>query len=242
MASVSYDNSGANSFGTGSPASTLAVTLTIGSGSSRAIAAVLLYYWNGVEPSAVGISGAGATGWGLVTGTKNTTAVDFGAGNSARMQIWSGIAPSSGSQTVTASWTTNASAAALLVYAASSVDQSTPVYNGNVVATNSVLSSWTLTATTAASDLGFDATLDGFGGETVSGGDASQVRKMTGIASGAFGFSGSTAVNPSGTSTVFGWSIGGNSGNHGQTLGVFKALGAAPPAAPAGTVWTFQQG
>src|SRR5438105_6533552 len=112
---VAYDNSASNLV---APGTSVAVTLTIGSGSNRA-AACLIFLGNAISNPSV--TGAGTT-WTLVA---NTTANSGGA----TTQIYVAAAPASGSQTVTVSWTTSA-VCIVSVIAASGVDQTTPLISG----------------------------------------------------------------------------------------------------------------
>src|SRR3989442_5001360 len=92
---------------------------TVGSGENRAACLALAMY-----TAITGVSGSlGGVGASLVASTSVFN-------NFTGSQLWAVIAPPSGSQTATMSWTT-ASSASLSVTTVTGADQTTPMNNGN---------------------------------------------------------------------------------------------------------------
>jgi hypothetical protein len=120
---VTFDNSNS---GSTEANTTLSVTLNIAAGANMAI--VVHIVADGAE-TGITVSGAGASGWAAIPGAND--------GVGGHITMWGATAPSSGSQTVTASWT----GAAELVMGVTTyigVDQTTPFANGTYAATNTV--------------------------------------------------------------------------------------------------------
>src|SRR5438309_452080 len=141
--SATFDTTGTNNVSLGT---TVAVTLTVGTGANRAVMVGLGF---GVHTATgIAVTGAGASGWALVSGT------DTGSAVTRRTLIWAATNPSTGSQTVTATWTVNADCVMGVVTAAG-VDQTTPVVNGTSQTAASA-SADTLVITSKTGDLTMD--------------------------------------------------------------------------------------
>jgi hypothetical protein len=119
--SVAYDNSqGVN----GNSVTTLTTaSFTVGSGQNMA-AAIGFFRYNAVTAITMSLGGVAAT--------ELASSHAINGGNGEEASFWSVIAPPSGSQTATASWTT-AAFASLVPVTASGVDQTNPLNNGTVV-------------------------------------------------------------------------------------------------------------
>lgn len=152
---VAYDNS--NSAGTAS-ATSLSFSLTIGSGSNRAIAIGCAWSNKAITADAVTVGGTNAPA------VANTTATN--GSNSDMTKIYALANPASGSQTISISWTT----AAVAVCGAVSVtgaDQTTPLNNGNTN-TSAANAAPTVSVTSNSGDLTFAvANIDS--GNTIAG-------------------------------------------------------------------------
>lgn len=139
---AAYDNSvAAADFGVTTVTSG---SFTVSSSANRGIAAGLAAYDALISSVTMTLAGQSGT---LVTGTLLT----WNAGT-ARTQIFGAAAPSSGSQTVSASWTTSAFYAELCGVTAIGVDQSTPLNGGTAIEDTTPTS---LPITSASGDLTF---------------------------------------------------------------------------------------
>ena len=116
---VAFDNTNSANF---SAVTTAGVTLTVGSGSNRAVMVGLTFNNNG--NTSIAVSGGGATGWALVTGTDSTNS------RTARTLIWAAVNPSSGSQTFTATWGGGNAGGVIGAITVTGVNQTTPMING----------------------------------------------------------------------------------------------------------------
>src|SRR2546425_4326733 len=207
-AAVVYDNTAQLTCST-SPCN---VTITVGSGSNRAIMVGL--GWDTIN-SGETVSGAGATGWAAVANT------DANAGSNRRTVIWAAKNPASGSQTVTVTWS-GSNIAVVGVVTASGVDQTTPVINGISQQVSS--SNPSLTITSAVGDMTMD-TLGTSSAPTLSAPTETQRWNVTAGSSHPYG--GSTG---NGAATVtHAWTLSG-SATVNQSGADFKAAAAGPPA------------
>lgn len=162
-----------------------------------------LAFANGSAVSVTGITvtGAGAT-WALVA---NTDTGDILGTGTDRTMLFAANGLSSGSQTITASWT-NGSACAMGVITASGVDQTTPAINGKQQ-TNSSAASDVITITSAVGDLAVDVIGSG-GVPSVGGGDAAQTSRWAQTLTGFISAAGSTDAIISGATASLGWTQG----------------------------------
>lgn len=121
---VAYDVS-ADNVASGS-GTTLAVNLTVGAGSNLALIVVALGWTSGGGYVAVqSVSGAGASWAGSPIGSLQSTVV----GEDGRFEIWGGVAPSTGAQTVTVTWASAVIERYVAVFSFNGVDQTTPLAN-----------------------------------------------------------------------------------------------------------------
>jgi hypothetical protein len=141
--SVVYDNSNHVEGGAVTTLTTSSFTIT----SSASRAALL-----GLIAFSAGSSSGFTSTCGTVSGAL-VTSTDVTSGAGLRTLIHRVIAPASGSQTGSMSWTTAVGGCSLGVMTASAVDQSTPTNNGNTA--NSSGTTATITITTAVGDLTF---------------------------------------------------------------------------------------
>lgn len=132
-------------------------SFTIGAGSNRACAIGLS---SGAAISAITASCGGASA-SAVTGATDTDTI--------QVQIWVAIAPTSGTQTATASWT-GAQTTSLGAITATGVDQTTPMNNGtgNDTAALTQTSSNPLSITSTSGDLTVSLATDGSQDTTIT--------------------------------------------------------------------------
>lgn len=215
MAGVTFDASGA---ATATGATTATVNITVGSGANRAIALGLILQSTGTQPASVSVSGAGATGWALAKNSlTNWQTLD---GGNAETQLWVGTAPSTGAQTVTATWT-NAATAVLFAATFTGVNQTTPVDSGTrngPIGTQSTILLGTSSAPNglplafcSAGEMLVDVVATDAGTLSVSGGDASQTLITTGAVGSVLG--GMSRAANTGPLIALAWSSG-STGSH----------------------------
>jgi hypothetical protein len=143
-ATATISGSGVTSLTTGS--------FTIGSGANRAAIIGLSHSGNGGSSFSGSCGGVSAA---LITGT------DSGINVACRSQMWRVIAPASGSQTASMSWSVNQSGR-LGVVTAIGVDQTTPANNGTF-ATASSGTTRSLSITSVSGDLTLDTAVSSAG-------------------------------------------------------------------------------
>lgn len=131
---VGYDISASNVGG--GAGTTLAVSITVGAGTNRVLIVVTECFDSGTSVSS--ISGAGATWAGAAFGT--LTNVPLGV----RWEMWSGIAPSTGAQTVTVTWASSVAERFAAVFSFNGANQTTPLAN---YASSTASASQTITTT-----------------------------------------------------------------------------------------------
>lgn len=139
---VTYDNQTFVSFGTVTEITTSAFTIT--SASNRAAIVALSYATNGASAITASVGAVGGT---AISGADSTTA------QTVRTTGFAVIAPPSGSQTATITWTT-ATSGTVAVMTASGVNQTTPVNNGTF--TSNTSGNPSLSVTSVSGDLTVD--------------------------------------------------------------------------------------
>ena len=138
---VAYDNSGETRILT--PDTSISFNLTIGSGSNRAIVVALCFDSNAVSGVSVTVGGVSAS---LVSGT------DSGTDTNARTMLFGLANPASGSQSISASWTTSTNAI-MGAISVTGADQTTPLNNGSVAFDPVPAIAPTITITSNSGDL-----------------------------------------------------------------------------------------
>ena len=211
MAGVTFDNSASS---TGAAVTGISATLTVGTGMNRAIVVGIILQSTGAQPTSVSVSGAGASGWTQPVNSI-TNWLALGATGNGFTQMWVATAPSTGSQTVTATWTNSANAL-LFVSTFSNVNQTTP-YGGESRTQPRGTGSSDVLGTTAAvngypmmwcssGEIVVDVVAADAGTLVVSGGDASQTFASSGTAGSVLGAMSYAGNN--GPLIGMGWSTG----------------------------------
>lgn len=216
---VTFDNAAS---GSATAATTVTATLTVGSGTSRVIVAGLLLFSTGSQPTSVAISGAGGSGWAQIPGTLSNWLGISGTQNGI-MQMWVATAPTSGSQTVTATWTTAANAI-LWVATFAGVNQSQIYGNDTRSRPNAAASATEVvgsvasdsrhpTITMSSGEMAVDMVCVDVGTLAISGGDASQTSAGAVVTSNGIQSGMSYGAN-AGPLIGLGWTTGGTTSFH----------------------------
>ena len=196
---VVLDNTAFSGFATST--GTISLNITVGSFTNMAIMA-LVCVDNSTHVTSV--SGAGASGWALVTGADAGPA---GAKN-LRSTIWGASAPTSGVQTVTWNFADLSVGGIIGLVTAYNVNQTNSVYRG--IGQTDTTTQEELAVTTGIGDMAVD--IMGAGGGTVptftvNNGDANQTQQFNGSGLGGSAQFVVSTIPATLASSVFGWAV-----------------------------------